>query len=187
MFAIAIKFSPRFRVFVNPYQNSRHFFLRLNHGVDFLHTSPVVRQSRPNFPLSRLYPFARRSVHMEKITRPEMSVGFNQGENGHLEVVGEVRPRPGEGLGDTSGPGLGCTWDASGMHRDRSHWVFFGAFCSLSRVRGDFCTPWICLNFSGEGGIRTLDGLAPISVFETDAFDHSATSPKYLTSKALSI
>jgi hypothetical protein len=31
--------------------------------------------------------------------------------------------------------------------------------------------------FSGEGGIRTLDGLSPISVFETDAFDHSATSP----------
>ena len=30
---------------------------------------------------------------------------------------------------------------------------------------------------SGEGGIRTLDALAGISVFETDAFDHSATSP----------
>ncbi len=30
---------------------------------------------------------------------------------------------------------------------------------------------------SGEGGIRTLDTLAGISVFETDAFDHSATSP----------
>ena len=33
------------------------------------------------------------------------------------------------------------------------------------------------IQLSGEGGIRTLDGLAPISVFETDAFDHSATSP----------
>ncbi len=31
--------------------------------------------------------------------------------------------------------------------------------------------------FSGEGGIRTLDTLAGISVFETDAFNHSATSP----------
>ena len=31
---------------------------------------------------------------------------------------------------------------------------------------------------SGEGGIRTLDALAGISVFETDAFDHSATSPE---------
>jgi len=30
---------------------------------------------------------------------------------------------------------------------------------------------------SGEGGIRTLDELSPIPVFETGAFDHSATSP----------
>lgn len=30
----------------------------------------------------------------------------------------------------------------------------------------------------GEGGIRTLDRLAPITVFETAAFDHSATSPR---------
>lgn len=30
---------------------------------------------------------------------------------------------------------------------------------------------------NGEGGIRTLDTIAGISVFETDAFDHSATSP----------
>jgi len=29
----------------------------------------------------------------------------------------------------------------------------------------------------GEGGIRTLDTVARISVFETDAFNHSATSP----------
>lgn len=29
----------------------------------------------------------------------------------------------------------------------------------------------------GEGGIRTLDRLSPIPVFETGAFDHSATSP----------
>ena len=29
----------------------------------------------------------------------------------------------------------------------------------------------------GERGIRTLDGLAPIPVFETGAFNHSATSP----------
>ena len=30
----------------------------------------------------------------------------------------------------------------------------------------------------GEGGIRTLDGLLPIPVFETGAFNHSATSPQ---------
>ena len=29
----------------------------------------------------------------------------------------------------------------------------------------------------GEGGIRTLDTLARILVFETSAFNHSATSP----------
>src|SRR5580692_4314497 len=31
---------------------------------------------------------------------------------------------------------------------------------------------------SGEGGIRTLDILTDISVFETDAFNRSATSPE---------
>ena len=30
----------------------------------------------------------------------------------------------------------------------------------------------------GEGGIRTHGGIAPSSVFKTDAFDHSATSPR---------
>lgn len=34
-----------------------------------------------------------------------------------------------------------------------------------------------CLTGSGEGGIRTLDRVAPITVFETAAFNHSATSP----------
>src|SRR5215204_3818598 len=29
----------------------------------------------------------------------------------------------------------------------------------------------------GGGGIRTLGGVAPSSVFKTDAFDHSATPP----------
>ena len=29
----------------------------------------------------------------------------------------------------------------------------------------------------GEGGIRTLEGLAPLAVFKTAAFNHSATSP----------
>ncbi len=33
--------------------------------------------------------------------------------------------------------------------------------------------------FCGEGGIRTLDRVAPITVFETAAFDHSATSPVF--------
>jgi hypothetical protein len=30
---------------------------------------------------------------------------------------------------------------------------------------------------SGEGGIRTLDRVAPIQHFQCCAFDHSATSP----------
>ncbi len=32
---------------------------------------------------------------------------------------------------------------------------------------------------SGEGEIRTLEALASLTVFETVAFDHSATSPGY--------
>ena len=35
----------------------------------------------------------------------------------------------------------------------------------------------------GEGGIRTHGTLARSPVFKTGAFDHSATSPKYLISK----
>ena len=31
----------------------------------------------------------------------------------------------------------------------------------------------------GEGGIRTLDRVAPTTVFETAAFNHSATSPDF--------
>ena len=34
------------------------------------------------------------------------------------------------------------------------------------------------LTFGGEGGIRTPDSLATMSVFETDTFDHSVTSPR---------
>jgi hypothetical protein len=30
----------------------------------------------------------------------------------------------------------------------------------------------------GEGGIRTLDRIAPITVFETARFNHSRTSPE---------
>jgi hypothetical protein len=33
------------------------------------------------------------------------------------------------------------------------------------------------LTLGGEGGIRTLDTLARIPVFETGTFNHSATSP----------
>ncbi len=33
----------------------------------------------------------------------------------------------------------------------------------------------------GEAEIRTRDGLTPIAVFETAAFNHSATSPFYLS------
>jgi hypothetical protein len=32
-------------------------------------------------------------------------------------------------------------------------------------------------NLGGERGIRTPDGLAPITVFKTAAFNHSAISP----------
>jgi hypothetical protein len=35
----------------------------------------------------------------------------------------------------------------------------------------------------GEAGIRTLDTLAGITVFETAAIDHSATSPKFSKNK----
>ncbi len=31
--------------------------------------------------------------------------------------------------------------------------------------------------YGGEGGIRTLEGLAPLLVFKTSAFNRSATSP----------
>ena len=37
----------------------------------------------------------------------------------------------------------------------------------------------------GELGIRTLEGLASLSVFKTDAFDHSANSPLTLKSNIL--
>ncbi len=33
------------------------------------------------------------------------------------------------------------------------------------------------MSFNGEGGIRTLDRVAPIQHFQCCAFDHSATSP----------
>jgi hypothetical protein len=37
----------------------------------------------------------------------------------------------------------------------------------------------ICVVNGGEGGIRTLEGpIRPLTVFETAAFDHSATSPR---------
>jgi hypothetical protein len=34
---------------------------------------------------------------------------------------------------------------------------------------------------SGEGGIRTLDNLAAIPVFETGRFNHSRTSPSLVS------
>ena len=42
----------------------------------------------------------------------------------------------------------------------------------------------------GERGIRTLEGLAPLTVFETAPFNHSGTSPsgvKNLTLKAAEV
>ena len=35
----------------------------------------------------------------------------------------------------------------------------------------------LLLNNGGEGGIRTHERVAPLLVFKTSAFDHSATSP----------
>jgi hypothetical protein len=35
-----------------------------------------------------------------------------------------------------------------------------------------------CLQFNGQGGIRTLDTLAGIPVFETGSFSHSDTCPR---------
>jgi hypothetical protein len=39
---------------------------------------------------------------------------------------------------------------------------------------------------NGEGGIRTLDRVAPIQHFQCCAFDHSATSPVEVLSKCQS-
>ena len=44
-------------------------------------------------------------------------------------------------------------------------------------VAGNFLAGNYLHQFCGEGGIRTLDRLTPILVFETSAFNHSATSP----------
>ena len=44
------------------------------------------------------------------------------------------------------------------------------------------CTIEIFLRCNGgEGGIRTLEGLSPLPVFKTGAFNRSATSPHYKT------
>jgi hypothetical protein len=41
------------------------------------------------------------------------------------------------------------------------------------------CAKRSAAEFGGEVGIRTLDSLTTITVFETAAFDHSATSPVF--------
>ena len=54
------------------------------------------------------------------------------------------------------------------------------AFESLPRTRNDESKKRQQANFlnhCGEGEIRTPDGVSPMPVFETGAFDHSATSP----------
>ena len=46
------------------------------------------------------------------------------------------------------------------------------------------------ISCGGERGIRTLEGLAPLTVFETAPFNHSGTSPsgvKNLTLKAAEV
>ena len=114
-------------------------------------------------------------------TRPEMPVGFHKGENGQLDVLGQVRPCASQWFGDASGACLGCTWDASGMHRNRSHWVLSGAFCSLSRVWGICRIPWISLVLSGGSEIRTHERGKPVSGFQ----DRIPTTLNLLTHKDL--
>jgi hypothetical protein len=62
-----------------------------------------------------------------------------------------------------------------GGHRRTKGWpsklVGTGSILCAARGRNETMN-------GGEGGIRTLDRLAPITVFETAAFDHSATSPR---------
>ena len=48
-----------------------------------------------------------------------------------------------------------------------------------------FTGPWH--RDGGEGGIRTLEGLAPLAVFKTAAFNRSATSPRRTPSAAKAI
>ena len=48
---------------------------------------------------------------------------------------------------------------------------------ALTGLKHDRCAKRSRATFGGEVGIRTLDSLTTITVFETAAFDHSATSP----------
>ena len=52
-------------------------------------------------------------------------------------------------------------------------------FFAHSRAFGatPLCPFLLIPNFGGEGEIRTLDPVSRMPVFETGAFDHSATSP----------
>ena len=95
-----------------------------------------------------------------------MPVGLNQGENGHLDVVGKVRPRASQWFGDASGACLGGFLFASDLHPDRSLWVLSGAFCSLWRVQGICRIPWNCLILSGGSEIRTHERGKPVSGFQ---------------------
>lgn len=45
-------------------------------------------------------------------------------------------------------------------------------------LESDVCNRFLSLKSGGEIGIRTLDPVARITVFETAAFDHSAISPR---------
>ena len=42
----------------------------------------------------------------------------------------------------------------------------------------ELAIPKTIINSSGEGGIRTLGGPKPTTVFETVPFNHSGTSPE---------
>jgi hypothetical protein len=43
----------------------------------------------------------------------------------------------------------------------------------------------LCRTFCGEGGIRTLGGPEPTTVFETVPFNHSGTSPNIKAGKII--
>ena len=92
---------------------------------------------------------------------------------GHRVSVQSVTPRPIAVERSVGSPMNHSTSRSSGLRKSPPH----GRAC-VRQARGDrlITAP----RAGGEGGIRTLDTLAGITVFETAAFDHSATSPPLL-------
>jgi hypothetical protein len=60
-----------------------------------------------------------------------------------------------------------------GMHTKHTAWPYWWiATCRMGEENG------IDGNSNGQGGIRTLEGVAPLPVFETGSFSHSDTCPR---------